>query len=374
MTLLNNALLFLSKKNVVKNINYKNNCFNLLSLMLSIIVIIFHSYYLYYGINTKKIDFITKNINGETLGTICVVMFFIISGFLITNSIKNSKSIFTYVKKRIKRIAPPLLFCLSVSALIIAPICLKINFIQYIKNPNNYIEYIIDNLFLVKNTIYNILDVFKENPYPYTINGSLWTLKHQVFMYVLIILIYIFFIKNEKHKKNYLFYYVIIMIMTILSYFNIFDSFFIKAAEIFNNIGIIVEGKWLIKLICYFSSGVLLNIYSDKVPYKPLYVIIAFFILFFTRKSILFRFLCLLIIPYITIFIACLNNKFKFWDISYYVYLWGFPIQQLIVNFLKNNISFIIYNIISLITILFISLITYYIFDYKRKKLRKNEG
>ena len=176
-------------KKTIKDIyNSHNNSFTIMSIIMSIMIIVFHCYALFY--NNGKTDFLSNFLGYENTGSIVVAMFFIISGFMIPTSLKNSRDLKTYFLKRIKKIIPPLLLCLTISALVIAPLVLKVNYFNYLFHPGNYFNYIFDNIFLIKNTVYHIQDAFINNPYPSAINGSIWTLKHQFFMYILIVPIF----------------------------------------------------------------------------------------------------------------------------------------------------------------------------------------
>ena len=113
-------------------------------------------------------------------------------------------------------------------------------------------KYIIDNILLYKNTIYSIGDIFVNNPYPAAINGSIWTLKHQFFMYLLIIPIYYFLIKDKKEYNKFNILFLIILLISMITYTGYYDKYYTLIASKFSNIGI--------KSI-YSSSGSLLPSY-----------------------------------------------------------------------------------------------------------------
>ena len=191
-------------KKTIKDIyDSHNNLFTIMSIIMSIMIIVFHCYALFY--NNGKTDFLSNLLEYENTGSIVVAMFFIISGFMIPTSLKNSKNLGNYLWKRVKKIIPPLFLCLVVSSMVIAPLVLKVNYFSYLFHPGNYFHYIFDNLLFVKNTNYGISNAFINNPYPIAINGSIWTLKHQFFMYLLIIPIFYLLVKDDK-KYYYILY------------------------------------------------------------------------------------------------------------------------------------------------------------------------
>ena len=180
----------------------KNNSFGLISIIGAILIIFYHSYSLFYGVDTTKADFITKFLYSEDLGTIIVAMFFVISGFMITSSIIRSKNIWQYLKKRILKIYPTLILCVLLCSFVMAPIVLKIPFFKYINDPSLYANYISGTLLFWKNSVLGIPNLFINNPYPTALNGSLWTIKPQFFLYLLMIPLYFIFIKNAKNNKK----------------------------------------------------------------------------------------------------------------------------------------------------------------------------
>ena len=362
------------KDKIVDKYDAKNNSFTLVSIIMSLLIIYFHCYPLFYGPTTSNYDLFTKHF-GLSLGEVVVGAFFAISGFMIVTSLQKSKNTWEYLKKRFIKIFPPLVFCLLVCALVIAPILSDIPKLDFIKNVNIYKRYIIDNILLWRNTQYGIADVFIGNPYPSAINGSLWTIKHQFFMYILILGINIALLKKKPDLFKY--FYGIILVLTMVSFTGKFDSFYADLLKNHGTIGILAEGNQVLKLICYFCTGIFLNIYKDKISLKKEYFIYAIVILILARKTIVFRCLSLFLIPYIIIYIGSLKNKIKFKipDISYQVYLWAFPIQQMLMYYLNGKIGIYSYIALSIIITCVVGYCTYYITElpFKLKRSKKNE-
>ncbi len=348
------------KNKTIKNTyNSKNNSFGLLSMIMSILIIYFHCYFLFYGPSPIKMDAFSKILISEDTGSIVVAMFFIISGFMISTSIKNSKNIKSFLLKRVKRIFPPLILVITICTFIVAPVLSTIAKEKFILQPNLYINYFLDNIFIFRNTNYGIPTVLLDNPYPYTINGSIWTIKHQFFMYLYIIPLFLVFFKNENknRKDNFVILFIILFVINCLSYAGYLDFIYNFNEKIFGQyIGILNESKKLVRLLYYFSSGVLINLFSDKIKCDKKSVFVMTIILLLTMRTTLFHYFAMIILPYFTILIGTCKCKIKIKDISYYIYLVAFPIQQIIMHYLKGNINIIIY--------IFISIVLSYIFGY----------
>ena len=216
---------------------------------------------------------------------------------------------------------------------------------------------------------YGRTHIFINNPYPAAINGSIWTIKHQFFMYILIVAINFAILK--KHKEYYKYFFYILLVITMVSFTGKYDAFFKDLAKNFNNIGVLVEGNQLLKLICYFCAGVFINVYSDRIIIKKKYAAFGLLLLILCRKTILIRCLCLLVIPYVTIYLGTLKFNIKVNDISYQIYIWAFPIQQMIMYYLGGKINLYVYIALSVLMSCAVAYVTYYITEWPFIKIRK---
>lgn len=200
----------------------EGNSMDILRLFLAITVIYGHTFPVLYGAKlispTGNFDILamfSKNQVGS--GTIAVYMFFIISGFLITQSIINSKNIFEYIIKRILRLMPALFGSLFFTVFVIGIISTDLSLTNYFYNIGNPIKYFLSNLsFGIFGFYYSLADVFSTNPLPGSINASMWTLPFEVAFYLLIIL---FSINNFFKKKQRIIYAYIVSL--ILVYYKI---------------------------------------------------------------------------------------------------------------------------------------------------------
>lgn len=332
----------------------KNNSFTILSVVLSIGVIYFHCYPLFYGTNTTHWDLFTSNIlKGSSLGAFCVNIFFIISGFMITTSIQRSKNTIMYLIKRIKKIFPALILCLLISALIIGPLTTELPKVYYLKTFDIWKYYIIDNILLFKNTIYGIADVFVNNPYISAINGSIWTLKHQFFCYLIIILFYK--VKLLDKRRIFLIAYLFMLFVYVSLYFNGMSDIEVYLQQKLSYFGVFNEMTELIRLLFYFMTGILANLYSDKIYinwfWNSVYFVIYLIALYFNKLGLAF----IILLPYFTLAIGSMRSKIKFRDISYEMFVFAFPIQQLIMYYFKNQINMPVYIVLSIVLTIMIS-------------------
>lgn len=345
-----------------------NNSVSLISILFAILIILFHSYPLFYGMNV--IGPVSKVLRPYNIGKIVVCAFFFISGFMISKSIKKSKTINDYMKKRIKKIFPGLIAVLLITVFVIAPIVSSLQKGVFLRNPELYLKYLFDNILLYKNTVYSIDTVFIDNAYPNAINGSLWSIKHTFFSYIVFIPVYVYILKNKKSNRSFMFFYLIFFVMYSLSNFGLLNDYHDFIGKYFGDIGVFNENKLFIENLFFFFTGVLYDLFSDKIYIKSSYFLISIITYIILLKTPLSIFAFQIAFPYIIMYLMCLKTRFKAKDISYYIYLFGFMIQQTIYHYLKEYNLFIFMILSIVITIIFAILLN--IFINKTNKLIKN--
>jgi len=302
----------------------RHNNFNILRLIFASTVIISHSYPL---TNNEEIFSVITS-NQIDLGVLSVNVFFIISGYLIFNSLLKSKSVYNYVWKRFLRLYPGLMVNLIIALLVV----LIVNTSSNIFAQLDFYTYLPKNLTLF-GIQHKIKNVFEQNPYPKeAINGSLWTLSYEFTMYILIIP----FIFLKKANKNI----TLILLLTVFMfafYFNLFRPSFLKNS--FNIINL--DSRSFYRLSLFFISGSIMNfIKLDKLKSNKVIIAITFILLISLYGNV-YKYISPVLLSFLIILIGLSYNKFlwnfteKLGDISYGVYIYGFLIQQILMNYFK---------------------------------------
>jgi peptidoglycan/LPS O-acetylase OafA/YrhL len=127
----------------------------------------------------------------EDGGALAVNGFFLLSGFLITRSYESVGSLPRYLWHRFLRIFPAYWVCLIVTVLVVAPsmyVKLHGSISGYIGSPNQPLSYVYGNAFLHLGQ--PLIDHLTDRlPHNASINASLWTLQFEFTCYLLIGLI-----------------------------------------------------------------------------------------------------------------------------------------------------------------------------------------
>lgn len=162
----------------------RDNNLNLVRVCAAVGVLISHAYPIALGQDALQP---LQSVLGVTLGTVSVYVFFVISGFLITQSFDRSRYISNWLSARIMRIFPGLLVAVSLTALVLGPALTTHGLAAYLSDPA-IPGYLLRNLTLVS-LQYELPGVFQDNPYGGAINGSLWTLVHEVACYIGVLIV-----------------------------------------------------------------------------------------------------------------------------------------------------------------------------------------
>lgn len=143
------------------------NCFDFLRFFFAIIIIYSHSFVLL-GIKNEFFP----NFFKLPLSYYAIAGFFIISGYLVSASWYSDPSVKRFCVKRLIRIIPALFFVVFLSVFILGPLLTQLPMRAYFADKSIW-TYFMHNISII-DVRYYIADLFKKNPYPFVVNGSLW--------------------------------------------------------------------------------------------------------------------------------------------------------------------------------------------------------
>lgn len=286
--------------------------FDALRIALSLLVMLTHSVPLSTGIASFDI-----RENWLRYGIFAILpMFFGLSGFLVTGSAIRVKSGFKFFLQRAFRLIPALTVEVFLSAIILGGLLTTLPAQEYFTNHQFWAYF--GNI--IGDVHFELPGVFKDNPFPGSVNGNMWTLRPEYYCYAILLgSMFVGFFKSER---------LYISSITVIILYYIF-------IDITKNAGKPEYSYSSDGLVFCFLVGSLYFRISKILPYsKILFAIsIAGWILLLNIDG--GSYLALLCIVYATIFIGCtkitLPRIFRTGDYSYGVYLYGFPIQQTLV-------------------------------------------
>ncbi|HEX6590531.1 MAG TPA: acyltransferase [Moraxellaceae bacterium] len=169
---------------LAESLGGRNNNLNLIRLIAAYGVLVSHSFPLALGRGAIEPPGASL---GMSLGSICVDIFFFISGFLVTGSLLARQSTTQFLWARALRIYPALLVMLVLTVgglgLFISPLPVA----DFFSSPVTA-KYFLYCLTLINDVRYELPGVFVDNPYSGAVNGSLWTMPYEVRLYLILAL------------------------------------------------------------------------------------------------------------------------------------------------------------------------------------------
>ncbi|MBP8198428.1 MAG: acyltransferase [Chromatiaceae bacterium] len=316
-------------------LNKEKNNLDIFRVMAAMMVIYGHAYAILPSSGPG--DLLGGFIGFDYSGSLAVKIFFFLSGLVVTNSLLTKRSLIQFLIARFFRIWPALAFTLLVSAFLLGPLLSKQSATEYFSNKKVF-AYVYKGLSM--NIKYELPGVFEDNAFQ-AINGSLWSIPHEVFAYLTLAALFIPGLLKPRFRLLTIPFFILILIDPLLENPVLFT--------------------WLppnpeIRLLApCFAFGALLAIWKDKVDigWAPcLAAWIAFFVL---KQSC-----CNFYIFYLALFMSIIHLSSQdvlvrlkpTADISYGIYLWGWPVQQILVLFFVdygirfNQISAIFISVI----------------------------
>lgn len=296
----------------------RRNSLNLIRLLLASVVLFAHSFFII-GLDTPS----QPLLGGQHLGGWAVAGFFAISGYLITAS-RQRTGFADFLLLRIGRIFPAFIVCLLVTAFIFGPIAQLINhgtLTGYLRTGPTPGTYLFSNLFLEVRS-FAIGDTLSSVPYPDAWNGSLWTLYYEFLCYLFVGVLLIW-----SRARTSVWPIAVAFLASVLLYANIELALsFVDGNPSF---------RLLSMLLPYFLGGALIRVLVPHVglnwiPGSLSLILVIFGIEF---GPIWTAQLLSPLLAYGLLWLSTVIRQPK-WvaknDISYGLYVYAFPVQQML--------------------------------------------
>lgn len=336
-------------------INKENN-YDILRFIAACLVIISHAY----PLSGHMGEFFVLFTKGQqSLGDVAVAIFFVISGFLISQSYDRSNNIIHFIAARILRIYPALIVSILFGALLIGPLVTTLGMREYFSSRETYSYLKAMLLFPMQ---WNLPGVFEYGSDRNTsINGSLWTIPFEVLCYAVVAIIGI--LKLNKRRNFILFLFC-------LSFYTLIylRPYIMGTPKVY----------WpsFIDLFPFFAAGMIMYYYREKIMISSWYASISFFLLLLSSQFGGFKFVLLFSGTYLIMYFVYhpkikLHGFSKFGDFSYGLYIYAFPVQQTVTYFFNSKLSPWLNLAISLPITLALAFLSWHIIEKHAMKLKK---
>jgi len=316
----------------------RQNCFDLLRLLLAYGVLITHGYLIGGYSATEPSAWLTKS--QTNLGEISVMGFFAISGYLIPASFERSKNILIFISHRFFRLVPGFWFCLIVTSFFFAPLIFLATHRSLSDFPitghEGAIGFIANNA-LVQVGQWNIAGVLNFAAYNESLNGSLWSLFPELQCYFFTIIAGYFGLL----KKNR------VLLLSILSYLLVL--FAINSySPVRYGPTILVLGAAL-KLYTSYVSGMTLYVFRDfiEIDHRGIFFLLGLFMLLLKFGG--YHLISPILIATLLIKLAEMFKCHLKYDISYGIYIYGFPVEQLLYHWFGSSLHVSVYLLFSIL-------------------------
>ncbi len=161
-----------------------SNHFDVMRCLAALIVVASHAFLLTDGSYGAEPVFLLSH--GQTTdGGLAVLVFFVMSGFLITQSFLRTPDPVRFMAARLLRILPGLGVAVLLTAFVLGPIWSTLPVDAYVAG-GRAVGYVIGNVSFMQPTD-TLPGLFTANPFPLAVNGSLWTLRFEAACYVLVL-------------------------------------------------------------------------------------------------------------------------------------------------------------------------------------------
>jgi peptidoglycan/LPS O-acetylase OafA/YrhL len=293
------------------------NSFGALRLVAALAVVFSHAFYLTTGDATAEP---LKVSTGYSLGQHAVHVFFVMSGVMVTASLMRARSMSAYLIQRLLRIGPALVVCVLLTAALLGPMLTTLHPGEYLRAPGTY-RYVLDTLTRLTGAA-PLPGLFADNPVPDLVNIPIWTLKYEMVAYVGLALVAVAGLSGERRAIG------AAGVLVMLGYAALLGFGAAAEAE--------TATSAMLRLGFCFAVGVAAYGFADKLPLHGagLAVCVALMALMF--RTDLHVVGLVLFSGYLVLWAAQfsanpLADFARETDLSYGIYLYGWPIVQSIV-------------------------------------------
>jgi peptidoglycan/LPS O-acetylase OafA/YrhL len=294
----------------------RENNLDLIRFLAASLVVLAHAYPTAYG--SDAFEPLYRVTGTTTSGRLAVMVFFVISGFLITASFERTRHVRDFVLARVLRIFPALIVVTILTCFVFGPLLTTLDLDTYLRSSRVY-GYLVWTPFWPMHDL-GLPGVLESGvPYPRTINASLWTIPYELLCYVLVLVLGL-----VRQLRPW-----VIVVLLVASWY----------PHVYGVTGDVTPfhlGPQLTDLFRYFAAGMLLYLWRERVPIddRLAALCLGLLVLAATQHAPLgFNEAFALAGPYLVLYLGYTPRlrfpRFaRYGDFSYGIYIFAFPIEQ----------------------------------------------
>lgn len=313
--------------------DHDNNHFDILRLFAALLVILSHSYAI---AGIPDVEPLLARGTNTSLGGLAVYIFFIISGYLITQSLLRSPDFKTYFIKRALRIFPALWVVTLLTVFLIGPAITALPSREYFSSFETY--FYLKRLALFIRPSDTMPGIFPGE----SVNGALWTIPYEFMMYAAIAVWQIVqqaVFKQKLNAENLLLIIIPAFIMGLLPWQEYVPDYLASKTDQLHVLG---------RFIYYYFIGAVLNFVPKQFFQHHATFIIGTLLIFisYVLMPSLFPIALAIGLPGMILYLAFAPAPIKNpkYDLSYGIYLWGMLVQQILISYFKFD-NLLLYNL-----------------------------
>jgi peptidoglycan/LPS O-acetylase OafA/YrhL len=325
------------QRNQYHLVKHTNNL-NFIRLLLATLVLLSHSSELIDGDRHREI--LSKLFHTISFGELAVNGFFLLSGYLILQSWQRTPRLLRFLKKRFIRIYPGFIVSTIICAFLVGP--LGAHSIDYFANFD--VSKFLIAMFLLKNP--HIPIVFFGQPHP-EVNGSMWTISYEFRCYLIVAVSGILGIVNRR--KLWLIFSIFVLISSVFP--GILDKIYFPG--LYYLIGRFSD---FIRFLSFFCAGGCFYLFREQIRYRKVWVLAALPVVILSMfEPHILRLILPTVGGYIFFWFSFINlptlqNFGTSSDISYGIYLYGWPIQKLLFWYFPSISQFLAFTLTLIIS------------------------
>ena len=328
--------------------------FDYLRVVLAVAVLCIHSFAASYGKDGEAFLF-----EPPLRGVITFVLpaFFALSGFLVSASLLRTPNVVRFLGLRALRLVPALAVEVTLCALLLGPIFTTLPLKTYIADPQ-FSSYFLN---IIGHIQYLLPGLFRDNPYNFAVNVSLWTIPYELECYIALTLLAVIGVAYRP---------LLLVGVVLLAHLGVIGRDLARGAAELPMDGAL-PGRIL---VLSFLAGVVLFICREHIKVTTARAICAAVVSFVMLNLPYASYFAAFPIAYVTVAVGLTRPQrpqfLSSGDYSYGIYLYAFPVQQTVAHLFPQNREWYLNIAVALPTTILLAVFSWHAVEKHALKLK----